>query len=616
VARVSRWWDEAVRSRLTIAGQLRAAGGGLVAALAVVNLLLGLLPVVFVVATSRLIGRVPAAVSAGTGTHALLAAFLVAAGAFVGQQALAPVQVALGELVKRRVDGWVHGRIMAAALRRTDLAAMEDAAALDALGDASRRLAGNWETPGMACAGLLALPGRYARLGGFVVLVGTVAGWPAAAALGAGTLLLRYANRAGLRRYSQAWVAVARLVRRGGYLRDLAMSAGTAKELRVFGLAGWLGDGYERAYRTWLAPIWRSRRRVYVLPYLACTLVGLAVAALVFVLVARRAASGQISLTALALGLQATVAALMLGGYYPECDAPTQFGMLAADALRRFEAAADAKPGPGARPAAPIPEADPTVRFEGVRFRYPGGARDVLDGLDLELPARACTAVVGVNGAGKTTLVKLLARLYEPTAGTVRFGGTDIRAFPVPEWRRELSVVFQDFIRYELSVADNVAFGAVHAPRDPERIRRVLDRVGLLGDVERLPGGVDTPLHRAYPGGVDLSGGQWQRVVIARCLYGLDAGARVLVLDEPTSALDVRAEVEFFAQFAELTRGATVLLISHRFSSVRHADRIVVLDGGRVVEQGTHDDLVAARGRYAEMFELQAERFAGGVGRD
>ncbi|WP_239152971.1 ABC transporter ATP-binding protein [Virgisporangium aurantiacum] len=614
------WWGQAVRPRLAIARQVRVAGGGLVAALVVVNLLLGLLPVVFVVATSWLVGRIPAIVSAGAsagaGTpawNAFLAPFLLAGAAFVGQQALAPVQVALGELMKRRVDGWVHGRIMAAALRRTDLGAMEDPDALDALGDASRRLTGNWETPGMACAGLVALLGRYVRLLGLCVVVGVVAGWPAAAALGAATMLLRHANRAGLRRYSQVWADVTGLVRRGGYLRDLAMSDAAAKEVRVFGLTGWIADRYERAYRTWLAPIWLARRKVYVLPYLAATLVGLAVAVVVFLLIAHRGAGGDISLTELALGLQATVAALMLAAYYPECDGPTQFGMLAAEALRRFEKLSDAEPAAKTVEPQPVPAgsgSSATVRFEGVGFRYPGRKSDVLDRLDLELPAGACTAVVGVNGAGKTTLVKLLARLHEPTAGTVRFGGTDIRAIPVPQWRRQLSVVFQDFIRYELSVADNVAFGAVHAPRDPDSVRRVLDRVGLLGEFERLPEGLDTPLHRAYPNGTDLSGGQWQRVAIARCLYGLDAGARILVMDEPTAALDVRAEAEFFTQFTELTKGATVLLISHRFSSIRHADRIVVLDRGRVAEQGGHDELVAAGGRYADLFELQAERFA------
>ncbi|UAC00024.1 ABC transporter ATP-binding protein [Dactylosporangium vinaceum] len=613
------WWKQAVRPRIAIARQVRVAGGGLVTTLVAVNLLLGVLPVVFVVATSRLVGRIPAAVSTGTGTPAwdvFLGPFLVAAVAFVGQQALAPVQVALGELMKRRVDGWVHGRIMAAALRRTDLGAMEDPDALDALGDASRRLAGNWETPGMACAGLVALIGRYVRLFGLCVVVATVAGWPAAAALGAATMLLRHANRAGLRRYSQVWDEVTGLVRRGGYLRDLAMSDGAAKEVRVYGLTRWIADRYEHAYRSWLTPIWAARRKVYILPYLACTLVALAAAVVVLLLVARRGADGDISVTSLALGLQATVAALTLAAYYPESDGPTQFGMLAAEALRRFEQAADTAPAGPVGPAQPVPAGPATVRFEGVSFRYPGSARPVLDRLDLELPAGTCTAVVGVNGAGKTTLVKMLARLHEPSTGTVRFDGTDIRAMPVPEWRRQLSVVFQDFIRYELSVADNVAFGAVHAPRDPDSVRRVLDRVGLLSEFEQLPQGLDTPLHRAYPGGTDLSGGQWQRVAIARCLYGLDAGARILVMDEPTAALDVRAEAGFFTQFTELTRGATVLLISHRFSSIRHADRIVVLDGGQVAEQGGHDELVAAGGRYAELFELQAERFAEEVRHD
>ncbi|AVT35696.1 ABC transporter ATP-binding protein [Plantactinospora sp. BB1] len=637
------WRAEAVRPRLLLLGELRSAGPGLVGALIGVNLALGVLPVAFVVASSVMVGRLPAAIDAGPNSPAatgLLSAFAVAATLFLAQQALTPVQVALGELVRLRVDGAVHDRVIGAALGGTGIARMEDPAALDALADAARRLESNWETPGMGCAGLLALLARYVRLAGFALLVGVVVGWLPAVLLAVTTLLFRYGQRGGLRKYSQVWVAVTPLIRRGRYLRGLVLGPGAAKELRVFGLGSWLAERYERTYRDWLAPVWRARRRVYLWPYLGYTLVGLVIAVGVFTAIADAATAG-ITLTELALALQATVAALLLGEYYPEADSPSQFGMLVAGAVARFEHAmrptalppvagpaalppvAAAPAGPARvrsdRPDAGRPRADgpdpadvaePTVRFDRVTFGYPGGGHDVLTDLDLTLPAGRCTALVGLNGAGKTTLVKLLARLHEPTAGTVRFGGVDIRDFDVAAWRRQIGVVFQDFVRYELSIADNVAFGAVHAPRDPDRIRRALHRADLADLLDGLPAGLETPLSRTYPDGVDLSGGQWQRVAIARALYGVECGARLLVLDEPTAALDVRAEAAFFSRFVALTRGVTSLLISHRFSSVRHADHIVVLADGRVVEEGDHETLVAADGRYAELFQLQAERFA------
>jgi ATP-binding cassette subfamily B protein len=237
----------------------------------------------------------------------------------------------------------------------------------------------------------------------------------------------------------------------------------------------------------------------------------------------------------------------------------------------------------------------------------------VLDHLDLTLNAGDCTAIVGLNGAGKTTLVKLLARLYEPTSGAVQVDGRDAREFTVDAWRRQIGVIFQDFTRYELSVTDNIAVGAIERPVDMAVIRAAADKAGMVEAIDALPCGFDTLLARHYDDGAELSGGQWQRIAIARALYAVDAGARVLVLDEPTAALDVRAEAEFFDQFVALTRGVTTLLISHRFSSVRHADRIVVLEDGRVVEDGTHESLLAGGGRYADLFHLQAERFAAGL---
>jgi ABC-type multidrug transport system fused ATPase/permease subunit len=225
----------------------------------------------------------------------------------------------------------------------------------------------------------------------------------------------------------------------------------------------------------------------------------------------------------------------------------------------------------------------------------------VLDGLDLTIPAGASLAIVGQNGAGKTTLVKLLCRLYDPEEGAIEVDGTDIRSLDLDAWRGRVAAVFQDFVRYERPLRDNVA----PAGASDEVIARSLAEAGAsrLADL-------DTILSRAYAGGTDLSGGQWQRVALARALCAIHGGAGVVILDEPTAQLDVRGEAEIFDRILAATRGRTTILISHRFSTVRHADRICVIEGGRVVELGSHDELMARRGRYHTMFDLQASRFA------
>jgi ABC-type multidrug transport system fused ATPase/permease subunit len=241
-----------------------------------------------------------------------------------------------------------------------------------------------------------------------------------------------------------------------------------------------------------------------------------------------------------------------------------------------------------------------------VRFAYPrpsdaqGDPAFVLDGFDLTIPAGSSLAIVGQNGAGKTTLAKLLCRLYDPAAGAIEVDGIDLRTFDLTQWRGRLSAVFQDFIRFELPLRDNVAPDG--APDDV--IRKALDAAGA-STLAKL----DTVLSRAYEGGTDLSGGQWQRVALARALCAVAMGAGVVLLDEPTAQLDVRGESEIFERILAATRHCTTILISHRFSTVRLADRICVLEQGKVIELGTHDELMAANGRYRTMFDLQAQRF-------
>jgi ATP-binding cassette subfamily B protein len=612
---------EAFDARLFVIRRLHLGGRGVLVSLVLCNLALGLLPVVFVVATSVLIGRTPAAVAGGASSpewDALVRAFLVAAAAFFAQQLLASLVGALSAVMKHRVNGVFRGRLIETSLRSTGIGPLEDQAALANLRQASDQLETAWMSPGDAAAGTVAYLARYTSLLGFVVLVGVVASLPAALGIAACALSFRYGHRSGLRLYMRVWPIVGPIRRRREYFRDTGIRQHAAKELRVFGLTAWVVDRYREAALAQLQPLWDERRRMVMRRFVYFTVVGVVLASTVLALVVRGAARGDLTLTELALALQASIAAIVLGDYYAECDNQSQFGMLAGTALEAFGqqvdaygasdvAAADAKDARG------LP--GESVRFADVSFSYPGAGRPVLDHLELTLRAGECTALVGLNGAGKTTLVKLLARLYEPTEGTLLIDGVNAAEFGVDSWRRQLAVIFQDFTRYELSAADNIAFGAVEH-RDDEIVRRSAERAGISAALDDLPRGLDTLLARHYEDGGELSGGQWQRVAIARALYALDCGARVLVMDEPTSALDVRAEAEFFEQFRELTLGVTTLLISHRFSSVRHADRIVVLEQGRVIEDGTHDSLVASGGRYADLFTLQAERFAAGLDAD
>ena len=246
------------------------------------------------------------------------------------------------------------------------------------------------------------------------------------------------------------------------------------------------------------------------------------------------------------------------------------------------------------------------IEFRNVSFRYPGVDRDVLQNLSFTIGPQATVAVVGENGAGKTTLIKLLTRFYDPTAGEILLDGRDLRSYELADLRRQVGVIFQDFIRYDLTVKENIGFGQVEYMTEMGRIMQAADKGGAIPVIEKLVDGYDAVLGRTFENGNDLSGGEWQKLALSRAFM---REAQILILDEPTAALDPLAEYDVYQRFAELTTGKTTIFISHRFSTVRMAQQILVLADGQLVEAGSHLELMAHEGQYAKMFTAQAERY-------
>jgi ABC-type multidrug transport system fused ATPase/permease subunit len=383
------------------------------------------------------------------------------------------------------------------------------------------------------------------------------------------------------------------------YAYRLAVDPPASKELRLFGLAGWTIERFV-ARRTRLHELQYAATRLRERPLIWSLLLVVGANIAVFWALASGAANGRITLGEAVVYMQSAVGVSMIafGGFSWALD-----GSAAPVAsVLRLESAM--------RPAGALPSGSRAVdakraheiRLRDVTFAYPAGAgTPVLEHFDLTIPAGSSLAIVGQNGAGKTTIAKLLCRLYDPQSGRIEIDGVDLREFDLASWRSRIAAVFQDFIRLELPLRDNVA--PAGAPDDI--VRAALESAGAA-DLASL----GTILARGYDGGTDLSGGQWQRVALARALAAVKMGAGVVLLDEPTAQLDVRGEAEIFDRLLAATRLCTTILISHRFSTVRHADRICVLEHGRVIELGTHDELMALSGRYRTMFDLQAERFS------
>jgi len=609
----------ATLGRFHLAALLPCVSPRLTAIVAVLVVVTAALPLAFTFASGALIGSIPAAIADGLDSLAgqtSLRALALAGAVFILLCLIGPLRGIFASQLAHRVEDHLEERLMRAVSGPTGIAHLEDPATLDLIRNAQEIGTGQWKPIGAVTA-LVTVAFQWLQGFGYAALLMGFRWW-----LGLGFLAVQlYTARVLRREYIRIVGVMARttsVLRRSSYLRDLALTPPHAKEVRLFGLVDWINDRHSDEWLATMSALWRERNRGLPVQLLAALVMSLLHAA-ALAYVGWEAVHGTISLAQLTVFVGA-LAGIRVFGALGADTMRLEWGAAAVPALgvleRHMETLKQASPTPPNVRAPTQPGAfaqAPTVyqgiRFEGVSFRYPGGHADTLASLDLEIPIGRSLAIVGANGAGKTTLVKLLCRLYEPHTGRIIVDGLPVDALEPEVWRRRIAAIFQDFVHYSMPARDNVAFGALAYSADQERLEHAADLAGALDLIRGLPKGWDTILSRQYKGGVELSGGEWQRIALARALFAVNGGADILILDEPTANLDVRAEAALYDRFLDITSGLTTILISHRFSTVRRADRIVVLEGGRVVEEGTHDELLALRGRYAEMFTLQASRF-------
>jgi ABC-type multidrug transport system fused ATPase/permease subunit len=572
---------------------LPRADGRLAFAWWAVLLLRGVMPAGFAIAMGTLVG----AVQRG---ERLATPLAVAGVVFVLLQVLHPIHQAISANLGSRVAAWLFDRLTEACVRPAGMGHLEDP-----------KLTGDLTVAREFDAGMTGPPMHMNMdfiAGG---LVQTIVGLACAAVLFAFAwwapfvLAGAWLSTHWFLRESAVWQdrntePVRKAQRHAEYAYRLAVDPPAAKELRLFGLADWVMERFV-SQRTLLHRLQYEATRLREKPLVWSLLLVAVANVTVFWALSSAAGSGRLELGRLVVFAQVAVgvSAIAFGGLSWALDgasAPVAAVVRLEAAMGERGALAASRQTPRRADGLPARE----IRFRDVTFAYPGRDRPVLEAFDLTIPAGTSLAIVGQNGAGKTTLAKLLCRLYDPQAGGIEVDGVDLRDLDADAWRSRLAAVFQDFIRFELPLRDNVAPGG--APDDV--VIAALADAGASGLAA-----LETPLARSYEGGTELSGGQWQRVALARALCAVRLGAGLVLLDEPTAHLDVRGEAEIFDRILAATRKVTTILISHRFSTVRHADRICVLEHGRVVELGTHDELVALGGRYRTMFDLQAQRF-------
>ena len=551
----------------------------------------GLLPALFVVAMGVLVG----AVQRGDDLFIPLA---LVGGMFVLVQVLSPLHLMVSQNLGSKMAAYLYDRLTVACTEPQGMAHLESPEMNNDLAMARDFDLGISGPPlfvsmDFIAAGLVEL---VAGLVATSLLFGYT--WWAPILIGGAWLMTHYLLReSGVWRDRQT-NEVRMAQRHADYAYQMAVNPPASKELRLFSLADWVVDRFAKHRRKLHDLRWEATRLRQRPLALSLTLVTVA-NVIVFVSLGYDATQGNLELQQLVIFAAAAMTASMIafGGLSWALDgaaAPAgavlrlQPSMAEAGHLQDSAKSADDLPAK-------------SVEFKNLKFAYPTTGEVTLDQFNLSIPAGTTLAIVGPNGAGKTTLAKLLCRLYDPQAGSIEIDGIDLRDLSIDSWRNRVTAVFQDFVRFELSLRENVC---PTGEASDEIILRALDKAGMA---DLVP--LDTILNKAYANGTDFSGGQWQRIALARALCQVYLGAGLVLLDEPTAQLDVRGEAEIFSRVIEETRDVTTILISHRFSTVRKTDLICVLEHGRVIELGSHDELMALRGRYQTMFDLQASHF-------
>ena len=576
----------------------------------VIDVIQGLAPSAVFAATAVLIDRAPHIAASGDARGAVTLTLGVIAAVLVVERTTQASSQMLWNLVQFQTEAAVDQVRMRAAGALPGLAHFDTPALADSL-----------ETAGWAVsvAQLGNTVAYLVQLGASIVGAGIVgsriAWWAPLVLIGASVPFMV------LSWYRSSWLGRVRLgqlgkQRTGGYYAALALGAPAAREVRLFGLERWIVERQNAHWTQATKPLFATERTVllrniiFVIPRTAVSSIPFWVA--VHELLARELSAGVFAAAVLAL--------VYLGSQLPGLEQEIAFLRDGTRFLPNLWQLADLpETDPGLRPAGtrPTPRRLASgIRFEGVGFAYPGAERPVLDNLDLFVPAGSKLALVGENGAGKSTVVKLLCRMYDPQRGRITLDGIDLREFDLDELRRHLAVFVQDLTQFPLTIAENVGVGAVERVDDTELILAAAAATGAESVAHGLGRGWDTMLAQEF-GGVELSGGEWQRVALARTVMTrLARDAPILVLDEPAATLDVRLEHELHQRLETVSGTATTFLISHRLSTVRMCDSIAVLEGGRVVEAGTHAQLLRAGGVYQRLYRLQASRFASEVGRE
>lgn len=599
----------AVRDRFVLIGLLRSAGPGRAGALVMLLALQALAPA----ATALLLGEVVGEIRSGEG-HGVVVPVLsiVLLGCVLfASHLLDVIVVPLTASVTARIDGGHRQRVMRLVARSTDLLAVESAETQKLIREVAADPTKGFEaTPAAgAIAATRSAAGLIGALGAVIVLI-QYSWWLVLIVfipiLVNHALQVRFAYGIGER-----WRAASGMELPVDVWRRATVSVAEAKDIRVFGLVNWIDQRMARELVTANEPLWSYNMTIVARQWIQIGLVVLALAP-TYILVALGTTDGTIAVGAAASIIMAGWSIFaVFASPWDRVEMSNSIALVASTEALNERLAPAARDGHAAavRPSAPSGTDVPVIEFRDVHFRYPEADRDVLRGVNLTIRAGELTGLVGLNGAGKSTLMKLLGGLYMPTSGSILVNGIDLQDIDAPWWREMLSVQFQDFTRYQLSVRDNVALSRGDQEPDDAALQVAAERSGLDRLVASLPHGWDTYLTRDRQDGVDLSGGQWQQVVLARSLYAAECGARVLALDEPTAHLDVRTEFDTFERISAYSGSLSVVLISHRLSTVRNAGQIALLADGVIAELGTHDELMARGGAYAEMFEVQAARF-------